>query len=85
MSPTLRVAVVAGCSPYERLTPARAATVLTCRLDHSRGAQHRLESSCHHQSSVTQENDPTTALLVDELVDALTPNNEVVSMNSGTC
>lgn len=76
----LRVAAVAGCSPYERLTPARAATVLTSPSGSFKGCPTPARKVVVITKVPSQEDDPITALLVDELVEALTPNNEVVSI-----
>jgi len=76
----LRVAAVAGCSPYERLTPARAATVLTSPPGSFKGCPTQARKVVVITKVQSRQNDPTTALLVDELVDSLTPNNEVVSI-----
>ncbi|MEC7383234.1 MAG: selenium cofactor biosynthesis protein YqeC, partial [Actinomycetota bacterium] len=76
----LRVAAVAGCSPYERLTPARAATVLTSPYGSFKECPTQARKVVVITKVQSRQNDPTNALLVDELVDSLTPNNEVVSI-----
>jgi molybdenum cofactor cytidylyltransferase len=59
----LRVAALAGCQPYQRLTPAAAATVLV----HPRGARKELPPGARFAVVVTKT-EPTSAPLVDELV-----------------
>jgi probable selenium-dependent hydroxylase accessory protein YqeC len=76
----LRVAAAAGCSPYERLTPARAATVLTSPYGSFKGCPTQARKVVVITKVPSEKNDPITSDLVEELVDALTPNNEVVSI-----
>ena len=76
----LRVAAVAGCSPYERLTPARAATVLTSAYGSFKGCPTQARKVVVITKVPPHETDRITSHLVEELVEALTPNNEVVSI-----
>lgn len=62
----LRVAALAGCTPYERLSPAGAATVLL----HERGARKELPSSARLVIAVTKVVD-SNLKFVDELVNEL--------------
>lgn len=62
----LRVAALAGCTPYERLTPAGAATVLL----HERGARKELPSLARLVIAVTKVED-SNITFVNELVDEL--------------
>ena len=74
----LRVAAVAGCSPYERLTPARAATVLSSPHGSFKGCPADARKVVVITKVPLQEEDQTTFHLVEELVDALTSSHEVV-------
>jgi probable selenium-dependent hydroxylase accessory protein YqeC len=62
----LRVAALAGCTPYERLTPAGAATVLL----HERGARKEMPSPARLVIAITKVED-SNITFVDELVDEL--------------
>ncbi len=62
----LRVAALAGCHPYERLTPAHAATVLL----HPRGARQALPPGASLSVVITKV-DATNRRLVEELVEEL--------------
>ncbi len=62
----LRVAALAGCSPYVRLTPEAAATVIL----HERGARREQPASARLAVVVTKVDDATTQLAAD-LVAAL--------------
>lgn len=69
----LRVAAVAGCSPYQRLTPERAARVL---LD-ERGSRKSCPGEARFVVLVTKVDD-TSLPLVDELIQAIGPETLVV-------
>jgi probable selenium-dependent hydroxylase accessory protein YqeC len=71
----LRVASVAGCSPYERLTPARAAAVL---LD-PRGSAKCVPGSARFVVVVTKV-ESANRELVDELTSHLAPTTEVIGV-----
>ena len=62
----LRVAALAGCQPYRRLSPGAAATVLL----HPRGARKELPPSARFAVVVTKT-DASSAPLVAELMDRL--------------
>ena len=76
----LRVAAVADCSPYERLTPARAATVLTSPNGSFSGCPTKARKVVVITKVPSEKNDPITFDLVEELVDNLTLSYEVVSI-----
>lgn len=57
----LRVAALAGCSPYVRLTPEAAATVIL----HERGARREQPTSARLAVVVTKVDDATTQLAAD--------------------
>lgn len=59
----LRVAALAGCRPYERLTPAGAARVLL----HERGARKSMPAGARMVVAITKTQDANRSL-VDELV-----------------
>lgn len=69
----LRVAAVAGCSPYQRLTPARAARVL---LD-ERGSRKACPSGARFVILVTKV-DETARPLADQLAEIIGPRASVV-------
>jgi molybdenum cofactor cytidylyltransferase len=71
----LRVASVAGCSPYERLTPARAATVLLSE----RGSRKAAPQSARFVVIVTKV-EPANQAPVDGLVAAIAGRAEVISV-----
>ena len=74
----LRVAALAGCSPYERLSPAYAATVLL----HERGARRELPDRARFVVVLNKVN-ADSALFVDELVAEIgdrSPSTVVVPM-----
>ena len=77
----LRVAALAKCSPYERLTPERAATVL---LD-SRGSAKSLPEGARHIVVITKvptvDRDPVTHDLAASLYDLLAHNVEVAAID----
>ena len=68
----LRVAALAGCRPYERLTPDRAATVLL----HERGFLASVPPASRLAVIITKVDD-TTAQAVADLVAALEPRRSV--------
>lgn len=68
----LRVAAVAGCSPYERLTPARAATVLLSPRGGGKSVPPHARRIVVIANAPTADADPVAAELVSELIDALT-------------
>jgi probable selenium-dependent hydroxylase accessory protein YqeC len=74
----MRVAAVAGCSPYERLTPERAATVL---LD-ERGSRKQVSGRARFVVVVTRVERSNQAL-VDDLTAAIGARAEVVAIEYG--
>lgn len=76
----MRVAALAGCSPYERLEPERAARVLR----HERGGAKGVPPNARHVVMVTKvptpDDDPLTAHLVDEFMASLIPHIEVIAI-----
>lgn len=62
----MRVAAIAGCGPYDRLTPERAARVLA----DDRGSRKGVPASARFVVAITKV-DQTNQLLVDETADAL--------------
>lgn len=62
----LRLAAAVGCSPYERLTPERAAVLLTSRA----GSRRSVPDDAGYAVAVTKVDDATRPL-VDRLADAL--------------
>lgn len=76
----MRVAALAGCSPYERLEPERAARVLR----HERGGGKGVPPNARRVVMVTKvptpNEDPLTARLVDEFVASLVPHIEVIAI-----
>ncbi len=62
----LRVAALAGCTPYERLTPAGAAAVLL----HERGVRKELPSGARMAIAITKVEE-SNLTFVDELVNEL--------------
>jgi len=62
----MRVAAIAGCGPYDRLTPERAARVLTS----DRGSRKNLPSQARFAVAITKV-EPDNCHLVDETVAAL--------------
>lgn len=71
----LRVASVAGCSPYERLTPRRAAAVLLAE----RGSRKGVPAGCRFVVVVTKV-EPRNQTLVDELAAHVAHGAEVVAV-----
>ena len=79
----LRVAAAAGCSPYERLTPERAAAALTSGV----GMRKNVPESARFTVAVAgaDPNDPQVGALVDELDRRQTESVVVVPAgNTGT-
>lgn len=76
----LRVAAVAGCSPYERLTPQRAATVLTAPNGAMKGSPEAARKVVVITKVPAHDDDPLTASLVAELQASLAGAIEVVSV-----
>jgi molybdenum cofactor cytidylyltransferase len=80
----LRVAALAGCTPYERLSPAAAATVLL----HDRGARKELPRGARFAIVITKVDD-ASAPFVDQLIAELaarspsTPTIPLHSRNGG--
>jgi molybdenum cofactor cytidylyltransferase len=76
----MRVAALAGCSPYERLEPERAARVVR----HERGGGKGVPPNARRVVMITKVpisgDDPVTAQLVDEFVAHLTPHVEVIAI-----
>jgi len=64
----LRVAAVAGCGPYDRLTPSRAATVISSE----RGSRKGCPPHAAFSVAITKVDD-TNIDLVDELTSELAP------------
>lgn len=62
----LRIAALAGCSPYERLTAERAASVVA----HERGVRASVPAQAEHVVVVTKV-DATSRSVVDEFYDAV--------------
>lgn len=71
----LRVAGVAGCSPYERLTPARAAAVL---LD-ERGSRKNVPTTARFVIVVTKV-ESSNQRLVDDVAGLVAPHAEIVAV-----
>lgn len=69
----LRVAALAGCSSYQRLTPKRAARVLL----HPEGGRKGAPAAARWVVAITKV-DPAGAPLVEELVDLLAPAADTV-------
>lgn len=69
----LRVAAVVGCGPYERLTPERAAVLLTSE----RGGRRAVPAGARFAVLVTKV-DPAGSRLVDELLAALSGVDVVI-------
>ncbi len=76
----LRVAAVAGCSPYERLTPQRAATVLTAPDGSTKGCPGHARKVVVITKVPHENEDPLTAGLVAELEGELAGRIEVISI-----
>ncbi|MGA1565332.1 MAG: selenium cofactor biosynthesis protein YqeC [Ilumatobacteraceae bacterium] len=76
----LRVAALAGCSPYERLTPERAARVI-CDVD---GGGRNVPAAARRMVLVTKvpdyRADPVTAELVDGLLEELAGRIETLAV-----
>lgn len=73
----LRVAALAGCTPYQRLTPQAAATVLL----HERGARKELADTARLAIVITKVTDVNRSF-VDELVVALTSMEPAVAVTA---
>jgi probable selenium-dependent hydroxylase accessory protein YqeC len=71
----LRVAAVAGCSPSDRLTPARAAAVLSSE----RGSRRGVPAAARFVVVVTKV-EPADRALVDDLAAALAARVEVIGV-----
>lgn len=71
----LRVAAIAGCSPYERLTPERAATVLLS----DRGSKKSLPGDARFAIAIHRV-DETARPLVDELVALTTAHARTIAI-----
>jgi hypothetical protein len=71
----LRVAALAGCSPYQRLTPERLATVLLS----TRGLRKGLPTGARYVVAVGNVDD-ASQLLVDDLAAAIGPQIPVVAI-----
>ena len=76
----LRVAAVAACSPYERLTPQRAAVVLTSPDGSMKGSPEESRKVVVITKVPHEEDDLLTASLVAELQAELSATVEVVSI-----
>lgn len=76
----LRVAAIAGCSPYERLTPQRAATVLTAPNGAMKGSPAEARKVVVITKVPQHNDDPLTAALVAELQASLSGAIEVISV-----
>ena len=76
----MRVAALAECSPYERLSPERAARVMR----HERGGAKGVPPEARRVVMVTKvpmpDDDPLTAQLVDDFVANLIPHLEVIAV-----
>lgn len=76
----LRVAAIAGCSPYERLTPERAARVI-CDVN---GGGRNVPTAARRLVLVTKvperRADPVTAELADELLEQLAGRIETLAI-----
>ncbi|MDB0005954.1 selenium cofactor biosynthesis protein YqeC [Ilumatobacteraceae bacterium] len=76
----MRVAALAGCSPYERLTPARAGAVLL----HERGGARNVPDRARRVVLITKvpnpEVDPDTRELADALRHELARHVEVIAV-----
>ena len=71
----MRVAAIAGCSPYERLTPERAATVLLS----DRGSKKALPRGARFAIAIHRVDDQSREL-VDELVALTSPHAPTVAV-----
>ncbi len=76
----LRVAAIAGCSPYERLTPQRAAAVLTSPSGSMKGSPEESRKVVVITKVPHDDDDILTARLVAELQAELSATVEVVSI-----
>ena len=74
----LRVAAVAGCSPYERLTPRRAAAVLTSPSGPLKNAPQYARRIAVVTKVPSERDDPTTSGLVSELCNELAGDLEII-------
>ncbi|MDG2427005.1 MAG: selenium cofactor biosynthesis protein YqeC [Acidimicrobiales bacterium] len=72
----LRLAAVVGCSPYERLTPERAAVLLT----HHNGARRGVPADGGFAIAVTKVNDIVRPL-IEHLVDAIDERSPTTSIH----
>lgn len=73
----LRVAAIAGCQPYQRLTPERAASVLLS----PRGSRRRVASTMRYAVAITKVDPSSRDLaleLADRLAQAAAPPDQVV-------
>lgn len=71
----LRVAALAGCQPYERLTPARAAIVLL----HPRGPRRATPTGARY-AIVVNRVDAASAPLADELIEILASRDSALTL-----
>ncbi len=69
----LRVAALAGCSPYERLTAERAASVVL----HERGVRASVPARAEHVVVVTKVDTPSRSV-VDEFCDAVAQHDRAI-------
>lgn len=76
----LRVAAIAGCGPYERLTPQRAAVVLTSPDGPAKGSPATARRVVVITKVPHEQDDPLTAELVAELEVELASAIDVVSI-----